>query len=92
MTGGLGFVRDSTNTLKGNRRLLTNLKESHFKPTKTKSDFTRRNKKPVKADEKILKQIKATVIKNNRLDLIKRLIVLLLALTLVTIAIYFIAY
>lgn len=88
MTGGLGFVKDGMNAQKRNRRMVTELHDKHFKSSKPKSDFSRKFKESKEVDAKTLEAIRANAKRDNQRGLIKALLVIALAVTIV-VTIYF---
>ncbi|MCT4590840.1 MAG: hypothetical protein N4A71_23655 [Carboxylicivirga sp.] len=88
MTGGLGFVRDGINAQKRNRRMVKDLKDKHFKPSKPKSDFSRKYAKSKHADAEVIKTIREQSAKDNQRNLIKNIILIVIAIG-IAIASYF---
>ncbi|MBS2097953.1 hypothetical protein [Carboxylicivirga linearis] len=80
MTGGAGFVKDSMNTSRNNRRLRDNIKDKHFRVIKKASKFVPPNKPVAKANKLVLDKIILDTKRNNRRVLFKQLIILIISI------------
>lgn len=85
MTGGAGFVRDGMNSMKSNRRLISDKKDKHFKTTRPKSDFSRKYRTESEVDKAVIEKYKVEARRISRKDTIKKLLLLAVVVCLVAV-------